>query len=298
MTESRFDDLARTLATPMPRRRALQLTAAALAALVLPGIRARPARAELKRGTGKCPPGGQLTCAQQFGPEVTECCSRPIPGSGNYTCCKPGECFYTPSTNTCCPKKLQCGKRCCPPDDTCIDGECVFCPKEQKCGKKCCFPPQKCRGGQCRCPDGRPACGKNCCPKGKVCSKAVEARSGKATYACCTPGKFNCGDGRCCDPDSCCGGKCCSKDDFCCGGKTCCKKATICASAVGGKKGKVCCPNARRVVKTQGLRACCPIGTVAFGNVCCPAEQPNCCPDDLACLGRQVCVRGVCQPIG
>ena len=85
-----------------------------------------------------------MTCAQQFGAEVTECCSRPIPGSGNYTCCKPGECFYSPTTNNCCPKKLQCGKAgCCNEDEICFIDKCVSCDTSAGipmfvCGKKCC----------------------------------------------------------------------------------------------------------------------------------------------------------------
>lgn len=328
MSKSLFDDLARTLATPMPRRRALQLAAGLVVAAAVPGVRARPARAGLTRGTGACPPGGQQTCAEQFGKEVSECCSRPIPGSGNYTCCPPGECFYSPTTNTCCPKDFQCGKGgCCSEGERCVNEKCVRCDSDKVCGKECCEDSEKCVNaaksmccvktwkhcqagsagvvqccppldkccfnkktgtavccdakhpcledeGRCKCMKDETPCAGKCCPKGQVCS------DGK----CCPKGKVNCGDGGCCDKGQCCG-------------KTCCGKGEFCASSIAYSKPKVCCTSNRIIVMPSGKPVCCPKGTVTNDSDtgCCPPGKPNCCGDELSCLGNLICVRGTCQ---
>jgi hypothetical protein len=42
---------------------------------------------------------------------------------------------------------------------------------------------------------------------------------------------------------------------------------------------------------------CCGEECCAKGDVCCPPGNPDCCEDDLQCLGRNdVCVRGKCVP--
>ncbi len=193
MSKSHFDDLARNLATPMPRRQALRLAAGALAAVALPGVGARTARAGLARGTGGCPPGSKLSCADQFGPTISECCSRPIPGSGNYTCCPPGQCFYSPTTNTCCPKAKQCAGECCGTDRECVDltiggrtrKTCVFrCPAgEHRCGSTL-----RPRNLGC-CPNGK-CCGESCCSGDQVCVTGLNV-AGNPIKLC----KLKCKDG-------------------------------------------------------------------------------------------------------
>ena len=118
------------------------------------------------------------------------------------------------------------------------------------------------------------------CGDGKCCDKDKEVcSSGK----CCPEGKTNCGDGRCCgDTDDCC-------EKMCCDGR-----GRVCA---GGK----CCP-AGRVLGSGKSSRCCPPGTVVSGpareRFCCPKNDPDCCSDELTCLGDGlVCVRGICQKL-
>ncbi|HUF01858.1 MAG TPA: hypothetical protein VMN35_05490, partial [Gaiellaceae bacterium] len=61
-----FDDLARTLAEPMPRRRAVRVIGASLAALAIPGVSPNVARATPIRSRGRsgldqatCPDGSK-----------------------------------------------------------------------------------------------------------------------------------------------------------------------------------------------------------------------------------------------
>lgn len=315
-----FDDLARTLATPMPRRRALRTIGAALAVGAFPALRPGRAAGHAAGSTAGCPitcTGEEQKCCVKlagkdrynavgcYDPKFQKCCvgsnqDPKKPENATWRCSKCAPCgtFKKPCSGR---GALEvCGEKCCAQGEYCASSRRSLCCRkdEEACEDKCCGPKQQCIDGQCRCPAGRAVCGRECCAKNKVCSKAVEYRTGKATYACCTTGKVNCGDRKCCNPDNCCGGKCCSKDEYCCGGQTCCKKAAVCASALGGKKGKkVCCPSTR-VAKTKGKRVCCPIGTRAFGDICCPGAFPDCCPEDLVCLGNAICVRGVCQPVG
>jgi hypothetical protein len=87
-----FEEIARNLASPMPRRRALKtilgsIAGAALATVAWPGS----AQADPTPKGGKCPPNH------------TNC--------GNVVCCpKPKEC---------------CVNVCCQPNEVCKDGQCV-----------------------------------------------------------------------------------------------------------------------------------------------------------------------------
>lgn len=87
-----FEDIARTLATPMPRRRALKailgsLAGAALATVAWPG----QAQADPTPKGGKCPP--------------------------NHVNC---------NNVVCCPKpKACCNGVCCQPNEVCRDNQCV-----------------------------------------------------------------------------------------------------------------------------------------------------------------------------
>ena len=277
----------------MPRRRAVRLLGGAFVAVALPGLSARQARAALTRGAGPCPPGGQQTCAEQFGPEVSECCSRPIPGSGNYTCCKPGECFYSPTTNTCCPKARQCDTRCCPEGDKCKDGRCISCPDERECGKTCCSPREFC-GSKLRslcCPNGYDVC---VAPKkalGRCCNKpgGEECCFSPTGVDCCkTRQGQKCRNGRCLCPDGkpSCGGECCPKGKYCSKGVCCKTGRKNCGDGFccGAKKGQSC----------SGGK-CCPDGKVNCGdNRCC--EKEDCC-EKICCDGKsRICAGGKCCP--
>lgn len=108
MSPSSLDELARTIASPMPRSRILRLAAGTVLAALVPGLRPHGARAAITSSTQQCPPGGQFTCAEQFGPGTWDCCA--IANSKNYQCCKTGKC---------------CGGPCCGEDEICKDLRCL-----------------------------------------------------------------------------------------------------------------------------------------------------------------------------
>jgi hypothetical protein len=318
MSERSFDDLARRLAAPMPRRRALKLAGAAFVAAAVPGLRASRALASPCGPDTPCssvcktPPDigacgvdttngcGQVGCRLEGCLSPGEKCCRGGSGAGETAwICKDNERCGSLDGPHCvsCPEGRMCGKECCRNGEFCAsrnrelcckDGEdaClvpnspkgVCCPRDQKCcfnGKRaeCCGQDQSCRRGTCVCKDGQQACGPDCCRKGETCSK------GK----CCPKRRVNCGDGECCkDKSDCCG-------ETCCNGKR--------ETCVGGSSGRVCCQPSRMLGRGRSAR-CCPSGTVATADGCCPVSDLNCCSDEtLACLGKAVCVRGRCKSL-
>ncbi len=317
MRPGSFDDLARTLAEPMPRRRAFRFTGAAIVASVLPALRPRAASADgcgpdtlcesLCHSLGHIGPCGtdvQNSCGQTVC-RLEGCLS---PGE---KCCRGGDHpWICNETDRCgsasgphcvaCPDERQCGKACCKSDQFCASRNRELCCKqgdngclvpgssEGICcppGKQCCFNKDRaeCCGANQSCKGGKcvckegVTCGEHCCKKGETCS------NGK----CCPKGKVNCGDGECCRSSA----SCC--------GETCCTGAR--ETCVGGAAGKQCCLRSR--ISGSGASArCCPANTVATATGCCPPTNLNCCdsfdPTSLACLGpHQVCVRGVCKTL-
>jgi hypothetical protein len=100
-----FDDIARTLASPLPRRKAFGhiirgLAGAALASTFWPEVaRAGP----IPRRDGRCPPN-------HFNCNGVVCCLK------NQTCCG----------NVCClPPRQCCVHVCCRPNELCENGKCV-----------------------------------------------------------------------------------------------------------------------------------------------------------------------------
>jgi hypothetical protein len=313
---SGFDDLARNLASPMPRKRVFRLAVGALVAVALPAGRATAGstsgeRAWRTAGCGK--DGGGIPCAEQFGKLVSECCG-PIDKTNpdsNYTCCPPGECWHhgsgKTSVTTCCPEAYRCSKRCCSEGEKCVDGECTRCPDDRLCGNDCCAPSQDCANRKLslccvktwrKCDLGSGVV--KCCPPTDTCcynKKTNTAMCCDAKHPCvdgkctCPKGQVHCADGRCCDKGQCCG-------------TTCCRKGEFCASSIAYSKPKVCCTSNRIIVSPSGKPVCCPLGTVPNSDDtgCCPAGNPNCCSgeddgDALECLGNRMCVRGVCQNV-
>src|SRR5438874_1757630 len=105
--DSLIDDVARILASSMPRRKVFRLIGGAIAAAVVPAIGVRPVSAQ------QCPPG-QNTCGNG---NNAICCqrSRCCAAAGNRaTCCTRGECFC--NNGTC---AASTGGRC--------PGGCTFC---------------------------------------------------------------------------------------------------------------------------------------------------------------------------
>jgi hypothetical protein len=334
MNNGLFDDVARTLATPMPRRRALRIAAGLLVAAAVPAYRPKPAAATVTKAFAGCPKGGLQSCTERFGPELPACCPDYRPGFA--ICCKStDECFN--DNKNCCPKDKQCGGRCCLPDQKCKDGRCVDCPEEQACGETCCDPGEYCgskRRGLC-CPKGHDACvvyggsaglccgpGTTCCANAKSakccdakhpcvkgggrckCAKG-ETRCGNECCTkgevcsggkCCPKGNVKCGD-ECCTPGKCCGENCCPEKWLCCStavGKKCCKPGEHCALIAGAPGKKNCCPSSRIVTTDTGVPLCCPTGTIDNGENDCCPPGNPNCCADLSCLGNTVCVRGEC----
>lgn len=129
MVDRTFDDLARRLATPMPRRRALQLGGAALGFALVP-LRTRIAFAGnqttdcqgLHDGSAiECTPSTE-DCFQRCCPAGSLCCLSPPPCPG-VACCDP---CYDRCDGAFCVDKGD------PPHGKCPDGSCC------KTGEMCC----------------------------------------------------------------------------------------------------------------------------------------------------------------
>lgn len=318
MNAGPFDRLARELAAPMPRRRALWLAAGALVAVVLPGGRAPAASAASAATTRRwvttdgCGRGG-LSCTKQFGPQVSECCGPIDPNDpqSNFTCCPPGECWHhAPApggywTTTCCPAAYRCRGRCCNDGEKCVDGECTQCPSDKLCGKQCCDDSEVCANAKTslccvkswkRCEAGFKGVVRCCPPKESCCfNKAAKtAVCCDAQHPCvngrckCTKGETPCGPGKCCKKgEVCSNGKCCPKGKLNCGGR-CCDKADCCENTCCDGNSRICvkgkcCPGERLIGAGPSGARCCPKGTVAGSgpnlNTCCPENDPDCCRD-------------------
>ena len=93
-----FDQIARILATPMSRVRALRLALGALAILFLTPFGVAQSAGVVCPGVpgGSCPTGKR-------------CCTGTGPNAQNFCC---------PSPHTCC------GNSCCEPSKVCVDGVC------------------------------------------------------------------------------------------------------------------------------------------------------------------------------
>jgi hypothetical protein len=317
MSTPSFDDLARTLAEPMPRRRALRFAGASLVTALTAGLGARRAS------------------ASPCGPD-TPCSS--ICTSGNYI----GACG-TDTTNSC--GQIGCrlegclspGEKCCRGGDApwiCNDDErcgsvggphCIACPEERKCGKACCKSGEFCgsKNRELCCKRGENVCvvpnssqgvccppGKNCCfnkDRAECCGPDQTCKRGKCV---CNQGE-TCGESCCKKGETCSKGKCCPKGEVNCGDGECCKKAASCCgktcctgsreTCVGGAGGPQCCLRSR-IFGAGKSRRCCPSGTVATATGCCPPTNLSCCDANasslVTCLGQHdVCVRNVCTQL-
>lgn len=181
---SPFDELARTLATSMPRRRAVYVLGAALVTTSLTGFKPRPARA----GTLAL---GRFSVERPC--KTGQFCGFAVEGQDGYNI---GCCMAKGVRFVCCNQDKEVGSWCCPEAHTCGDGtgktgpSCVC---SNKCKDGSCCPKSKgrCVSGTC-CPLKRttfaPGTKKNgvaCCPPGTV---AVPG----ATGACCPKGQLDC----------------------------------------------------------------------------------------------------------
>jgi hypothetical protein len=177
-----LDGLARSLAEPMPRRRALRVLTVTLAGAMLSGRAVMTAAATDSAG---CPNPGDLFCGgceNVNGLNYGDVCC-PGPDASRYWEC---DCKKGPGGYNGCKRKtgcdVSCGSGCC--DSTtehcCPSGYCF--PKESACcgngacaaGTHCChaftaYGELKSGVGALCCPDGWECCGTRCCAPGTHC---------------------------------------------------------------------------------------------------------------------------------
>lgn len=280
MGEKLIDDLARALAQPMPRRRAVRVIAASLAAVTVPGISPRIGRSATAQGCKRiCPcKAGHAFC--WTGPNLRgeikcNCCGFPVQ---RYACVGDGltcvdECLVTQAkaarklgktvtptsskaTNACGePLRYAC---CLRPDQIPSDGECL-----PNCAWL--YPGQ-----------GYAQCGAECCPPGQVC-KVVQGK--KKCVPCANTCKPPKGKAICCER----GEQCCfnNKTAACCGPEQTCNaqnvKQATCICDTGTKCGSDCC-------KTKKGETCC----AGLGTERCCGRGEECCAGDC-CSGSAIC---------
>ena len=190
-TNTWFDDLARGVAGPVSRRRAVGMMLGVLVGAVSIPAWPRPAR-----GENGCPEG-QTPVNNKCCPIARVCGSA---GVHTLTCCPD-------ATPKCCGGPLG---QCCPENGLC-------------CGGKCCSVNSPvCVSYHC-CPAGTLAycAGSTGCCAG-VC---VQIIPGEYPQACCPVGTTSWCAGQCCE-GHCVAGQCCPPDRFCFG--MCCKQGQTC----------------------------------------------------------------------
>jgi len=303
-----LDEVARLLAEPMPRRRAVRVLVGAVAGAAVP--MARPQRARGAALPSSCPTGEFLCqCPSKNGLFFKICC----PADGSYRC----DCFSDRAQCThlhkCPPGQKTCGDKCCQQNQECV----VFAiggGTQYVCSDKC--------------PTGQAACGGDvCCPKGQSCLDPVKHLCGvcppsrpiKCGKQCCTRAGGCCDSkkGLCCQPGEKCGSWppsfriCCKNHScqaksgdapFCCDGPddACLPQLQPGSSGFTPSDARVCCPPERQV-SGNGPVSCCPPGQVpapggkvvvgaGLGGVCCPAgslcgsgADATCCPTGRSC---------------
>lgn len=277
----RLDELARTLARPMPRVGALRLLGRALAVAAVPGGLAGAACAATGRATactGCGVPHGagcvlNKTCGSRDMKGFPVCCKWPgyfgrfEYGPAGGMCAQAGGNGLSPPGGLacCCPAGTTCGG---PPGPPCVpdcDGE--------KCGRECCKDPKVCK---------RQGANRLCClPEEDACFVAPAPgmpTSGVGKGVCCPRGttcRRTDTVARCCGPD-----------------QSFSKGACVCPKGKP-KCGTDCCDAASKETCSNGK--CCPKGTVNCGRkgTCC--DQIDCC-DGTCCKGDAVCTNGTCCP--
>lgn len=314
-----FDELARALTRPMPRRRALRVLGGALVAVAVPGtgaLRSAQAIAGVRQssvlssvcektcsGTFPVPclcKGPTHGCFEECGMAGSTCCCYKGADGKNagVAACPPGTRCGDPrrgESNCMCIKTCGSPFACCREDQFCANPTVRLCCKhgERGCGRMCCKPNEECRriqigtGSQTvceqKCPPNRAWCGRNtCCPPRWYC---INERTGLCKR--CRRDQEECGT-KCCDKAT---SRCCrsSSHAYCCrNGRDCCEG--------------VCCPPrtkcARQILPGQGGL------TAGSPRVCCPPDRqvPGdtmvCCPPGQVSLGGKVVVgpgiQGLC----
>ena len=296
-----LDELARSMAKPLPRQRVLRLLGGALVGIAVPGF-ATTARARAASSFHLCKKQGGLLCECNCKGDV---CQR--------ICCKPAEeyeCYCGSVAYGAACKKKPCREpcpsdvKCCKEDEFCANSLQQLCCKqgERGCGPRCCKPNEECKSIRIatgservcekRCPQGQAWCGRNkCCPPKWNCANEKIGLCKR-----CRKDQEEC-DKKCCDKSTsrCCGkAGCCPKSRSCCvTGDTqiCCPSGKKCAipilaGDIGTKPGTaaICCPSERL---NNSPKLCCPPGQVALNSpgfrTPPPGISPYCCPPSMIC---------------
>lgn len=302
---SPLDDLARALTSPISRRRALRLTAAAtVTSFFGPRIAAA--------APGDCP-----TCPRESDPpDFTQLCGGSRPLGCLFVCC--------PSTFTCCQTEAgvvccregygcgpvvdnypsckcmnECGGACCKPDEKCSNPDTGLCCKIP-CGDTCCRSGEKCvepSTGTC-CKSTEKAC---IGPRETICcdefAKCCVGTTGFRVTQCCGFGQTCTDDGSCvcgsARPVDCHGDQCCGKTDKCCQSPTgrgfCAPKDWRCCGDGAAGPGESCC--AGRFPYFPSAQRCCGLSGI------CPIDA-ECCVDGCCPEGSSCCIHGCCNAAG
>ncbi len=308
-----LDDLARTMAKPMPRSRAVRALGGALVAVAVGG----PLWPRAASGGRHRPAVGTQPCQKD--------CSGPLPVPCICPGPNPAYCFETCGVagSTCCCLKNSSGQPtgavACPPGTRCGRPGESNCPCVTRCGQRCCSSGEYCGNAKqslC-CKTGRQACGDTCCeqwekcasPKRSVCCNRREQPClTKTTATCCSPGE-KCCQGLCCTPNQICskegceckpgtsrgrcGGDCChpTRDKCCPGGRTgkfCTRKTRVCCGASSCPPGGRCCSEIQQTCARAGQRCCGATPYDPAARKCCGGDY-LCGKDDTCCIGSLCC---------
>lgn len=207
MDERRFDDLAKTLASRLTRRRLIEGIAALSASTAIGKL--RPSDVEAAR-RGSTPTPVPATCSDGMTACDGGCCDGDCTSTG--ACCPAGRSVCGP---TCCASPAACCDNACCPDGTVCIGEELCCPAEAMCGDVCCLE-GVCLDGTCC--DAASVCGDSCCAAEEyqccegACLQCCTDDDCDADSVCnasgaCVPGCNGDGD---CDGGTCLGGVCCA----------------------------------------------------------------------------------------
>lgn len=291
-----FDDLARALAKPIPRSRAVRTLAGALAALAVPEA-LLPRQAAASTRARPVDVTGSVSTRLAF-------CEKNCTGSTPVPClCKNNRdkgpyagCFETCGIagSTCCctkgPDGFNSGAVACPPGTRCGKPGEVNCPCLNTCGSpfSCCKVDEFCANPRQRlcCKNDERGCGNRCCASNEEC-KRIRVGTGSQTICTkrCPQGQAWCGKDKCCPSKWHCvneeTGLCrrCARDQKECGTK-CCERGGTCCNP---KKG-LCCRRGETCTGFGGEAKCCPKGTTACSGTA--GGKPICCRNGEVCAER------------